>query len=90
MRNGLFTSFDAWFKGICVCLLTMLALSANARAQTQITTGTIQGTVSDANGAVLPGANVEIKNLDTNLSKIFPLMKVVGLLRWPCHPAGIQ
>jgi len=66
MRNGLFTSFDAWFKGICVCLLTMLALSANARAQTQITTGTIQGTVSDANGAVLPGANVEIKNLDTN------------------------
>ena len=69
MRNGLFTSFDAWFKGICVCLLTMLALSANARAQTQITTGTIQGTVSDANGAVLPGANVEIKNLDTNLSR---------------------
>src|SRR5438552_8129273 len=69
MRNGLFTSFDAWFKGICVCLLTMLALSANARAQTQITTGTIQGTVSDANGAVLPGANIEIKNLDTNLVK---------------------
>src|SRR5437773_5174679 len=69
MRNGLFTSFDTWFKGICVCLLTMLALSANARAQTQITTGTIQGTVSDANGAVLPGANVEIKNLDTNLSR---------------------
>src|SRR5438034_5564538 len=69
MRNASFTSFDTWFKGICVCLLTMLALSANARAQTQITTGTIQGTVSDANGAVLPGANVEIKNLDTNLSR---------------------
>src|SRR5438128_4371782 len=69
MRNSLFTSFDVWFKGMCVCLLTMLALSANARAQTQITTGTIQGTVSDANGAVLPGANIEIKNLDTNLVK---------------------
>src|SRR5437667_8106556 len=69
MRNSLFISFDVWFKGMCVCLLTMLALSANARAQTQITTGTIQGTVSDANGAVLPGANVEIKNLDTNLSR---------------------
>jgi hypothetical protein len=38
-------------------------------AQTQSTTGTIQGTVIDANGAVVPGANVEIKNLDTNLSR---------------------
>src|SRR5437879_12629075 len=66
MRNSLFTSFDVWFKGMCVCLLTMLALSANARAQTQITTGTIQGTVSDANDTVLLGANIEIKNLDTN------------------------
>src|SRR5215203_684110 len=39
-------------------------------AQTQITTGTIQGTVQDANGAVVPGANVEIKNLDTNQSRM--------------------
>ncbi|HEV8203567.1 MAG TPA: carboxypeptidase-like regulatory domain-containing protein, partial [Pyrinomonadaceae bacterium] len=38
-------------------------------AQTQITTGTIQGTVLDANGAAVPGANVEIKNLDTNISR---------------------
>src|SRR5205809_946814 len=33
------------------------------------TTGTIQGTVTDANGAIVPGASVEIKNLDTNLSR---------------------
>jgi len=38
-------------------------------AQTQITTGTIEGTVVDANGAVIPGASVEIKNLDTNFSR---------------------
>jgi len=34
-----------------------------------MTTGTIQGTVTDTNGAIVPGANVEIKNLDTNLSR---------------------
>jgi hypothetical protein len=38
-------------------------------AQTQITTGTIQGTVTDENGAVMPGVNVEIKNLETNFSR---------------------
>src|SRR5215510_4099554 len=49
-------------------LLTLLIISSGF-AQTQITTGTIQGTVTDSNGAVVPGANVEIKNLDTNFSK---------------------
>src|SRR5690242_377212 len=41
-------------------------------AQSQITTGTIQGTVVDANGAIVPGANVEIKNLDTNNTRTLP------------------
>src|SRR5438876_7448627 len=40
-----------------------------ALSQTQITTGTIQGTVTDANGAIVPGASIEIKNLDTNLTR---------------------
>jgi hypothetical protein len=38
-------------------------------AQTQSTTGDIQGTVQDANGAVVPGAAVEIKNVDTGSSR---------------------
>jgi len=33
----------------------------------QITTGVIQGTVTDASGAVVPGVTVEAKNADTNL-----------------------
>jgi outer membrane receptor for ferrienterochelin and colicin len=49
----------------------MLAITFSVRAQTQITTGTIQGTVTDPKGAVVPGANVEVKNLETNLVRTF-------------------
>src|SRR5688572_30087877 len=44
-----------------------LALAVPAWSQTQITTGVIQGTVSDPSGALVPGATVEARNLDTNL-----------------------
>jgi hypothetical protein len=44
----------------------MLALTPGVSAQTQITTGTIQGTVLDPNGGAVPDATVEIKNLETN------------------------
>jgi outer membrane receptor for ferrienterochelin and colicin len=44
-----------------------LALAVPAWSQTQITTGVIQGTVSDPSGALVPGASVEARNLDTNL-----------------------
>ena len=52
-------------------LLTLL-IAPLIVAQTQITTGTIQGSVVDANGAAVPGANVEIKNLDTNAVRSVP------------------
>ena len=45
-----------------------LALAAvPAAGQTQITTGVIQGTVSDPSAALVPGATVEVRNVDTNL-----------------------
>jgi hypothetical protein len=66
MRNALLRSFAAWVKGLSLCLLVTLLFAASAVAQTQITTGAIQGTVVDANGAALPGANIEVKNVDTN------------------------
>src|SRR6266568_3355851 len=69
MHRLMFTSFARWVKGFGLSLLLILVIAPVASSQTQITTGTIQGTVTDANGAIVPGANVEIKNLDTNFSK---------------------
>jgi hypothetical protein len=65
MRTPFISSFPTlktFIKTIAIALF--VALSASA--QSQITTGTIQGTVKDANGDVVPGANVEIRNKDTN------------------------
>ena len=42
------------------------AIATPAVAQTQITTGVIQGTIADSTGAVLPGVDVEARNVDTN------------------------
>ncbi|MGH9967121.1 MAG: TonB-dependent receptor [Pyrinomonadaceae bacterium] len=69
MRNALFPSFDVRLKGLGICLLVTFVFAAGVVAQTQIATGTIQGTVLDANGGAVPGASVEIKNVDTNLSR---------------------
>jgi Carboxypeptidase regulatory-like domain len=52
-----------------VCLLITFMAAVSAFSQTQITTGTIQGNVADANGASVPGASVEVKNIDTNFSR---------------------
>jgi hypothetical protein len=43
-----------------------LALAVPVWGQTQITTGVIQGTVSDQSGASVPGASVEVRNVATN------------------------
>ncbi|HET6978347.1 MAG TPA: TonB-dependent receptor [Pyrinomonadaceae bacterium] len=65
MRTPVLFSFPRTLTFAASLILTLL-IASSIVAQTQITTGTIQGTVVDANGAVVPGANVEIKNLGTN------------------------
>src|SRR5882672_2966490 len=69
MHKIRFSSFARMVEGLGITLLVVLAMTTVVTSQTQITTGTIQGTVTDANGAIVPGANVEIKNLETNLSR---------------------
>jgi hypothetical protein len=48
-------------------VLLAIAARTTAAAQTQITTGVIQGTVVDSSGASVPGVTVEARNVDTNL-----------------------
>ena len=50
--------------------LLVLGIPSFTFAQTQITTGVIQGTVADATGALLPGVTVEARNTGTNLSRV--------------------
>src|SRR5207244_1781047 len=69
MKKNTSSFASEWLKLVGFALLVILASALLVCSQTQITTGTIQGTVTDTNGAIVPGANVEIKNLDTNLSR---------------------
>ena len=69
MRNPLLRSLAAQVKGLSLWLFAIVVLAVPALAQTQITSGTIQGTVLDANGAAVPGAAVDLKNTETNFSR---------------------
>jgi Carboxypeptidase regulatory-like domain/TonB dependent receptor len=58
------------FKGTSTLLVCLLLLSSSLLfAQTQITSGSIQGTVSDPTNAVVPGVSVEVKEISTNFTK---------------------
>ncbi|HET7442973.1 MAG TPA: carboxypeptidase regulatory-like domain-containing protein, partial [Terriglobales bacterium] len=51
---------------LVACLVLVLMISGITFAQTTISTGSIQGTVTDPSGAVVPGAKVSIRNRGTN------------------------
>jgi Carboxypeptidase regulatory-like domain/TonB-dependent Receptor Plug Domain len=55
-------------KGLAL-VSCLLGLASSSQAQTQITTGVIQGTVVDPSGAVVPGAEITVKNPATNLTR---------------------
>src|SRR5687768_3680644 len=70
MRTPVFVSFPK-IQIFAASLLLVLVIAPSVVAQSQVT-GTIEGTVVDANGAVVPGANVEIKHLETNNLRSLP------------------
>src|SRR4029079_17280252 len=64
-----------------------LALSAPASAQSTAINGTIEGTVVDAQGAVLPGVTVTILNTDTGDQRVV-VSNDSGLFRAPILTLG--
>ena len=56
-------------RRLLCALAVLLAFTFPAAAQTQITTSVIQGVVVDTSGAVIPGVDVEVKNVDTNFTR---------------------
>ena len=51
-------------RGLGLALIFILATGV-LFAQSQATTGTIQGTIQDPSGAAVPNAKVVVKNVDT-------------------------
>ena len=52
---------------VSTCLLLMLIFSAANAASAQVVGGAIHGTVRDAQGAVLPGAAIVVRNAATGV-----------------------
>lgn len=57
----------SWFLRLVFALVILTACSA---ALAQLGTGQIEGTISDPSGAVIPGATVTIRNLDTGSERV--------------------
>jgi hypothetical protein len=54
-------------RALVLAFISLVTTASFGAAQTQITTGVIQGTVVDSSGGSLPGATVEVRNVATNL-----------------------
>lgn len=67
----------------CVLGLGLMPLFA----QSQATTGVIQGVVTDSDGGALPGATVNIVNIDTNFQKVL-VSDAMGRFRALLMPLG--
>jgi hypothetical protein len=63
------TQVANYLRGFCLLLL-FFAMGANLNAQT-ISTGSIQGTITDPSGAVLPDVKVTVTNVGTNRVQTF-------------------
>jgi hypothetical protein len=72
---------------ILSALLLALALAGPAFGQSQAINGTIEGTVMDDQGAVLPGVVVTVINLDTGATRSV-VSNDSGLYRAPLLPLG--
>src|SRR5262245_45202338 len=77
-------------KRLGVVLIAMLLVSdfsAVSLAQSQAASGSIEGSVTDANGAVVPDAKIAARNKQTGLTRE-AVTNSDGLYRLPLLPVG--
>ncbi len=72
---------------ICLSITIAVLLGISVFAQSQATTGLIQGTVSDPNGAVVAGASITVKNVETGFERTV-MSNSDGLFSAPLLPLG--
>jgi hypothetical protein len=68
-------------------ILMVLCLAAPAAAQSQAVNGTIEGTVTDGTGAVLPGVTILLTSLETGATRLV-VTNERGLYQAPLLPLG--
>src|SRR5438034_11400303 len=79
-------SYPVMIRSLLIALLSV-ALCAPAFAQSQAINGTIEGTVADQSGAVLPGVTVTVHNLETGTERSV-VTNEAGLFRALLLPLG--
>jgi hypothetical protein len=72
---------------VSVAFFATLVMSTTAFAQSQAINGSIEGTIVDDQGAVLPGVTVTVTNLDTGDTRVV-VSNESGLYRAPLLPLG--
>jgi hypothetical protein len=72
---------------LTMVVLALLTLAGSAAAQSQAANGTIEGTITDASGGLLPGVTVTVKNTDTGAERVV-VTDANGLYRAPLLPLG--
>ncbi len=76
------------FACLLSCLLGLwLILSAPTLVTAQTSLGTVNGLIKDSSGAVVPGANVTLRNTETNQTRT-TVSTETGLYAIPSLPAG--
>src|SRR5919206_2125473 len=73
--------------GRAMVALALVAAAVPAAAQSQAINGSIEGTVRDNTGAILPGVTVTVTNTDTGAQRVV-VTNDEGVYRAPLLPLG--
>ena len=76
-----------WIRGAFAIVAALTLAAGTAGAQSQAVNGTIEGTIKDASGGLLPGVTVTVHNTDTGAERVV-VTDANGLYRAPLLPLG--